>query len=322
MIEGAFAYIFNSNKDKKRLLAYSHKNHPEKPLLVPGGSIKNNEKPLNALKREIKEESGLTEIYDIKKLGEADVISEIADESVHGHFYKCKTDHDLTEWEHEVRGQDIDHGLIFKFHWLEPQKGLLIHDYYFHVYMRPEYLPDFFTKDSLLGLSNKKISLMPQTDLWKENFEKEKHELKKRIDKAEIEHVGSTAVPWIPAKPIIDIAMCVDYPDNIIDDIEKCGYEYMGEKGVKDRYYFVKGSEDNRTHHIHLFEDGHQKYKDHILFRDYLKDHKDLAEKYGKLKLQLWRKYRGKRKKYTEAKSDFIKSILDQAGNGIKDNIR
>ena len=131
MVEGVFAYIFNSKKDKRRLLAYSHKNHPEKPLLVPGGSIKDGEKPIDALKREIKEESGLTDIYEIMKLGEADIISEIADQKVHGHFYRCKTDHDLTEWEHEVKGQDIDHGLIFKFHWLEPQKALLVHDYYF-----------------------------------------------------------------------------------------------------------------------------------------------------------------------------------------------
>ncbi|MFW6196355.1 MAG: GrpB family protein, partial [Thermoplasmatota archaeon] len=57
----------------------------------------------------------------------------------------------------------------------------------------------------------------------------------------------------------------------------------------------------------------HQRYKDHLLFRDYLIDNRELAVRYGKLKLQLWRKYRGDREKYTEAKSDFIEDILDMA---------
>ncbi len=316
MIQKVLAYILNTD----RLLAYTHKNFQEVPLLVPGGTIKKGEDPLSALKREVWEESGLTDLFEIEKLGEADIYND-KKEDYHGHFYRCRTEHDLTGWEHEVKGDGEDSGMTFCFEWLEPQEALLVHDYYFHYYMRPEYLPTFFTESSLIGLSNEKISLMPQTELWKKEFSKEKNKLKRRLDDAEIEHVGSTAIPWVPAKPIIDIAISVEDPKKAVEKVEECGYEYMGEKGVEDRYYFVKGTDENRTHHIHLFEDGHQKYKDHILFRNHLIDNRDLAERYGKLKLQLWRKYRGERRKYTEAKSDFIKSILDQAGNGIKDNI-
>lgn len=306
------AYILNSNENEERLLAYSHKNFPEVPLLVPGGTIKKGEEPLKALKREVSEESGLTDLYDIEKLGEADIYND-EKEDYHGHFFRCRTDHELTEWEHEVEGDGEDKWLIFCYEWLSPQKALLVHDYYFHVYMRPEYMAILFTEDSLLGLSNKKISLMPHTELWKENFEKEKNELERRIADVEIEHVGSTAIHWVPAKPIIDIAMSVEKPERLIDDIEDCGYEYMGEKGVKDRFYFVKGLEENRTHHIHLFEKHNQRYQDHLLFRNYLTENRDLAEKYGKLKLELWRKYGGERRKYTEEKADFITHILDKA---------
>lgn len=312
MIQKVLAYILNTDDKADRLLAYSHKNFPEVPLLVPGGTIQKGEAPLEALKREVREESGLTDLYDIEKLGEADIYND-EKEDYHGHFFRCRTDHELTEWEYKVQGDGEDRGLIFCYEWLQAQEALLVHDYYFHVYMRAEYLPTLFSEDSLLGLSNKNISLMPHTELWKECFENEKNELERRIAGLEIEHVGSTAIPWIPAKPIIDIVMSVGKPERVIEDIEDCGYEYMVEKGVKGRFYFVKGQEENRTHHIHLFEKDNQRYQDHLLFRDYLTENRDLAERYGKLKLELWRKNRGERRKYTEEKSDFITHILDKA---------
>ncbi|MFP4052125.1 MAG: NUDIX domain-containing protein, partial [Thermoplasmata archaeon] len=71
MIQKVLAYILNSDKDTENLLAYSHKEFPEVPLLVPGGTIKKEEKPIEALKREVFEESGLTDLYEFEKLGEA-----------------------------------------------------------------------------------------------------------------------------------------------------------------------------------------------------------------------------------------------------------
>ncbi len=167
------------------------------------------------------------------------------------------------------------------------------------------------TEESLLGLSNQKISLMPHTPLWKKEFQVSKEELQNCLPDAEIEHTGSTAIPWIPAKPIIDIAIAAHEPEDKIAEVEGCGYLYMGEKGVPGRFYFVKGLRERRTHHIHMFEKGSEQYAEHIFFRDHLLAHRITAEEYGKLKLRLWRKYSGDRKAYTKAKAKFIQDILE-----------
>ncbi len=313
MVEKVFAYILRENRQDKQLLAFEHKDFQDVPLQVPGGTLKEGEDPVEGLKREVWEESGLTDFHNIKKLGEADIASAVNDEEFHAYFFRCDIDLNCETWDHVVKGDGEDEGLTFSYRWLDPQESLLVYDYYFHIFLRPRYLPDLFKEKSLLGLANDKISLMPHTGLWKREFLREKESLRKETNETEIQHVGSTFVPWLPAKPIVDIAVKAEEPKDQIKNIENCGYEYMGEKGVKGRYYFVKGTSDNRTHHIHMFEEGSQIFEDHILFRNYLINNRTIAEEYGKLKLQLWRNYRTNRKKYTDEKSDFIERTLNEA---------
>lgn len=310
MLKKVFAYILREDGSKKQILAFSHKDHPEVPLQVPGGTLEEGEKPIDGLKREVREESGITDLRHIKKLGEADIYNPEADEEYHAYFFRCTSSLGEDTWDHIVTGDGEDRGLVFSYRWVAPQEALLVHDYYFHVFMRPRYLPDLFTEDSLLGLSNNKISLMPHTGLWTKEYKIEEKRLEGKVADCEIQHVGSTFVPWVPAKPVIDIAVSVKEPEEQIENIEGCGYSYKGEMEVEGRYYFVKGPPENRTHHIHMFKKGNQRYKDHILFRNHLVSNKDTAEEYGRLKLRLWRCYRGQRKKYTEAKSDFIERVL------------
>ena len=169
----------------------------------------------------------------------------------------------------------------------------------------------------MLGLSNKKVSLMPDDEFWREEFSKEKKFIQDKINSdIIIEHIGSTAIPKIPAKPIIDIGIGINKSidiEGIIKSLEEIGYVYKGENGISGRYYFVKGKWKNRKYHIHMFDVNHPDWKNHLLFRDYLIHNDELAKEYGHLKLKNWKLYMGDRKSYTEAKNNFIQKVLREA---------
>ncbi len=129
-----------------------------------------------------------------------------------------------------------------------------------------------------------------------------------------IEHVGSTAVPGLAAKPVIDIMIGVrELADGqaCIGPLRSLGYEYRGDGGIPDRHYFRKGAP--RSHHLHLVEHESEFWERHILFRDRLREDPELAREYGALKKELAVQYRTERLAYTEAKSPFIKAALAQA---------
>src|SRR5687767_8771109 len=107
-----------------------------------------------------------------------------------------------------------------------------------------------------------------------------------------IEHIGSTSIPNICAKPVIDIMISVKSltiaDQNVIKPIQSIGYDYIAEyeKQMPYRRYFQKiNKEGSHTHHIHLVEAGTEFWKRHISFRDYLRSHPDIAQEYEALKL-------------------------------------
>ena len=133
-----------------------------------------------------------------------------------------------------------------------------------------------------------------------------------------IEHVGSTAVPGLGAKPIIDIMVAVSR----LADAEECiaplpgiGYEYVppSEVGIPERRYFRKGSAEARTHHIHMVERTSDFWERTLLFRDFLRAHPELAQQYYQLKKELAAKYCSDREGYTEAKTPFIECVIARA---------
>ena len=133
-----------------------------------------------------------------------------------------------------------------------------------------------------------------------------------------IEHMGSTAVPGLPAKPLIDI--CVGLQD--INDAMKCieplkalGYEYVSEyeKVLPNRRYFRKGPPGKRTHHLHMWRIDSPGWKRHIDFRNTLRKEPQLAQEYLALKERLAKKYVDNRPAYSDAKSEFIESVLTRA---------
>ncbi|MGB8510694.1 MAG: GrpB family protein [Pyrinomonadaceae bacterium] len=158
---------------------------------------------------------------------------------------------------------------------------------------------------------------MPHSEGWHDLFAEEEGRLRVAIGEyvLAIEHVGSTVICGLSAKPIIDIAVAV----REIADAEKCvipleriGYEYRGEQGIPGRHFFGKGGP--RTHHLHLVESGSDLWLSHLLFRDYLLQHRETAEKYEELKRELAEKYKGDREAYTEGKASFIEKVLKAAG--------
>ena len=134
-----------------------------------------------------------------------------------------------------------------------------------------------------------------------------------------IEHVGSTAVPGLGAKPIIDIMVAIRRLDLVEECIEPLGrlhYEYLGEYGIPDRHYFRKPPELKsaiRTHHLHMVEFSSDFWERHLLFRDYLRTHPQTAQEYYNLKKALSLRYVSNRAAYTDAKTEFIESAIARA---------
>jgi GrpB-like predicted nucleotidyltransferase (UPF0157 family) len=127
---------------------------------------------------------------------------------------------------------------------------------------------------------------------------------------AAIEHVGSTAVPGLVAKPILDLLVGRPPGDvaPYVEALQRAGYVWRGEAGIPGRHYFRRG--DPRTHHLHLVERGGAIWRDHLAFRDRLRADAALAAAYGALKQRLARLHADDRAAYTEAKAPFIAAVL------------
>ena len=167
---------------------------------------------------------------------------------------------------------------------------------------------------------NKRIvEVLPHDSIWKQEFKEEANKVKEIFEGIfiEIHHIGSTAIPTIKAKPIIDIIVEVkdiNKVDSHNKQMEELGYEALGEYGIPERRFFQKGRR-RRTHHVHIFEKGSPQIKRHIDFRDYLISHPKIAKEYSLLKEKLAKKHRYDIDKYQEGKDSFIKKIGKLLGN-------
>ena len=166
----------------------------------------------------------------------------------------------------------------------------------------------------------RKITLTSHNPTWPQQFEAEATTLTSIFGQnlSAIHHIGSTAVPGIQAKPIIDmmpIVWDIEQVDGLNEAMTECGYIHRGEHGIPGRRYFRKGSDQHHTHHIHVFQTGHPDIARHLLFRDYLRTYPDKAQAYDQLKTELAQQYRNDTVAYTAGKSDFIQT-LDQEAAG------
>jgi GrpB-like predicted nucleotidyltransferase (UPF0157 family) len=131
----------------------------------------------------------------------------------------------------------------------------------------------------------------------------------------DIHHIGSTSVPGLNAKPIIDI-MPVVKDINIIDKynemMQDIGYEPLGENGIPGRRYFQKGG-DNRSHHVHIYHINSNEIIRHLVFRDYLQRHPDVMKRYGKLKEKLAHQFPHDIESYINGKEHLVCEIEEKA---------
>lgn len=165
------------------------------------------------------------------------------------------------------------------------------------------------------------VTLSAYSPMWPAVFEIEKDRLTRILgDAVLIEHIGSTAVPDLGAKPIIDIM--IGTPDlaiieRRIEQLVADGYRYVPEfeKSIPERRYFTKERGYPGHFHVHAVVLDSPFWKRHLAFRDALRADPALAAQYWKLKQQLAGKYRNDRAAYTDAKSAFIRAAVERTSN-------
>jgi GrpB-like predicted nucleotidyltransferase (UPF0157 family) len=134
-----------------------------------------------------------------------------------------------------------------------------------------------------------------------------------------IEHIGSTAVIGLGAKPIVDIMVglnCLSDAQLCFEPLGNLGYRYQPEHEVTlpERRFFGKGEPPGEQHyHLHMVEKGGEFWKRHLAFRDYLRTHPETSRQYCELKKKLASEYGSDREGYTEAKTAFIESVVANA---------
>ena len=177
----------------------------------------------------------------------------------------------------------------------------------------------------MLGVKRNMVTLMPHNEAWETLYEQTRLEIQEILGDniIDIQHVGSTAVAGIAAKPILDIAVSVrSAADLNYDDMLARGYKFAGEAGVPGRFFFARYRDmDISTHHIHCYEPNNPDYLNQVAFRDFLNAHPEYAVQYNDLKQSLAAAYANDRETYTKEKAAFIRLILGLAQNPSKVDI-
>ncbi len=162
------------------------------------------------------------------------------------------------------------------------------------------------------------IEIVAYNPEWPQMYREEAAKIEAVLD-AEIiaiHHVGSTSVPNLSAKPIIDILVVVRQIESVDDynpQMEQLGYTPKGEYGIPQRRYFSRAIGTTHTHHLHIFPPAHPEIERHLAFRDYLIAHPHEAQAYEALKRQLAQHFRHDSTAYTEGKSEFIRGVDERA---------
>lgn len=172
----------------------------------------------------------------------------------------------------------------------------------------------------MLGLQRGIVKIVDHNPEWIEVFNETKKELEDKLDGSikGIEHIGSTSIPGIKAKPILDLMISIldiNAWEEIREPLEELGYIYR-DNYIDDHEHilFVKGPEDSRTHYLKICQVDSNFWHEHIVFRDFLINNPKYLKEYEELKESLIKKHNGRRPPYTDGKIDFVRKVLRLAG--------
>lgn len=165
----------------------------------------------------------------------------------------------------------------------------------------------------MIGLERNTVKVVPYRKEWSDIYKETEVNLYRLLkgEIIQIEHIGSTAIKGMAAKPIIDIAIAVKDYDNLKEIQRILNENKYEDRGLnKGGYLFVKRVAELTTHHIHFVIHTSQKWKHYVAFKNKLNNDKGLRDKYSKLKQHNAEKYAEDRGAYTGSKSDFIEKLL------------
>lgn len=169
------------------------------------------------------------------------------------------------------------------------------------------------------GVKRYEVRLVPHKDAWDEEYRETAAMLKEvwGEDILDIQHVGSTAIPSIMAKPILDIAVCLKSMQEMdIEALTSRGYEYCGPHFDSEEYqvFVLRGGENEEIslHHIHVYGPEEPGFDQLVGFRNYLNGHPDAAKEYENIKISLSEVHATERSAYTKGKGEFIRSIYEK----------
>lgn len=170
----------------------------------------------------------------------------------------------------------------------------------------------------MTGLKKGEVHLEEHDPEWETEAERLKERLHKVLgDQAlDVQHVGSTSIRTIPAKPILDIAVAVNDVEDVDaykDKMEKAGFQYAGELNAGQRMFFMENAEGRVIQHIHMVQEGSAAWTNYMNMRDYLNAEPKEAERYAQLKRKLSKSCEHDRAAYAEGKDPFIKETLRKA---------
>jgi GrpB-like predicted nucleotidyltransferase (UPF0157 family) len=162
------------------------------------------------------------------------------------------------------------------------------------------------------------IDVVPHDPEWAGEFEREAAAIRNALSDVllRIEHVGSTAVPGLPAKPIIDIQVSVsniEERESFVRPLERIGYLFAPEPDSPDYHFFGKPRERPRRYHVHVCAAGGGEEMRHLVVRDFLRSHSEEAAKYADLKRELARRTHQDRLAYIEGKEPFMRDLEQRA---------
>jgi GrpB-like predicted nucleotidyltransferase (UPF0157 family) len=173
-------------------------------------------------------------------------------------------------------------------------------------------------QESLLAAISEDVSLRAYDPDWPQAFTVERERLIASLPDAflDVQHIGSTAVPGLAAKPVIDILAGVASfatAEALTEQICRCGYTTSAEFNatLNERLWFMRWANGHRTHHLHVVVHGSDGWHEHLRFREALRSRPDLAARYVALKSQLAVRHSTDREAYTNAKGEFVRSVLE-----------